>query len=131
MLGVGLEESEDQILLFEGGVAGKFEVTRYVAQLRDGFCFLFSDIHNVLGRGSALLRGNTPFLLSLSEPEVRREISLYKAFPARKIPKQTWMHKVLNRWVKEALACKPKTVYTTTTYAWETSKTTHIVWYVP
>lgn len=40
------------------------------------------------------------------------------------------MHNVLNRWVKEALACEPKRIYTTTIYFWEPAERIRIVWYV-
>jgi hypothetical protein len=63
---VGLEKSEDEVLFFEGGITGEFEVASDVAQLRYSFCFKFGDIHVVLGRGRSKSMGsNTPFLLSL------------------------------------------------------------------
>src|SRR5947209_5776952 len=63
---MGLEKSEDEVLFFEGGITGEFEVASDVAQLRYSFCFKFGDIHVVLGRGRSKSMGsNTPFLLSL------------------------------------------------------------------
>ena len=39
LFGMGLEESENEVLFFEGGVTGEFEVASDVAQLRYGFSF--------------------------------------------------------------------------------------------
>ena len=72
---MGLEKSEDEVLFFEGGITGEFEVASDVAQLRYSFCFKFGDIHVVLGRGRSKSMGsNTPFLLSLLNLELLWEI---------------------------------------------------------